>query len=384
MRFEFATATRILFGSGVLQEAGALTAEFGRTVLLVTGAHPERAEPLTRQFRNRGIACRVFPVAGEPTTLAVNEGVHLARQKGVDVVVGFGGGSAMDAAKAIAGMAVNPGELVDYLEVVGLGRVLELPGLPFIAIPTTAGSGAEVTRNAVLQSPPDRVKVSLRSPRLLARLAVVDPTLTRSLPRKVTVSTGLDALNQLIEPFVSLRANPMTDGFCREGMGRVARSLRRVCEVPDDMAAREDMCCASLLGGLSLANAGLGAVHGFAAPIGGMFAAPHGEVCAALLPHVMKANLRALESRAAGHPARERYAEVARVLAGEPSATANEGVEWVRRLVSDLGVSPLREHGITREAFPGLIEKARGASSMKANPVTLTPDELHEVLTSAW
>src|SRR5208282_5705063 len=228
----------------------------------------------------------------------------------------FGGGSAIDAAKAIAAMLTNKGELLDYVEIIGRGKPLTQPSAPFIAVPTTAGTGSEVTRNAVLASPEHRVKVSLRSPLMLPRVAVVDPELTYALPPAITASTGLDALTQLIEPFVCARANPMVDALCIEGIRRAARSLREVVHQNPGKSAREDMALASLFGGIALANAGLGAVHGFAGPMGGMFAAPHGALCAALLPGVMAANVAALRRRQPGGEGLRRYDEIARLLTG--------------------------------------------------------------------
>ena len=289
----------------------------------------------------------------------------------------------MDAAKAIAAMLTNEGELLDYVEIIGRGQPLTKPSAPFIAIPTTAGTGAEVTRNAVLASPEHKLKVSLRSPLMLARVAVVDPELTYDLPPALTASTGLDALTQLIEPFVCNRANPMTDGLCVEGLRRAARSLRIAFSKGQDKDAREDMAVASLFGGLALSNAGLGAVHGFAGPIGGSFPAPHGAICAALLPHVMAMNLRALRQRDPNGPALYRYEEAARWLAGDMKAKADDGLKWVRALVLDLKVPRLGSFGIQREHFPDLVAKAANASSMKANPIVLTPEELTEILEQA-
>jgi len=252
---------------------------------------------------------------------------------------------------------------------------------PCIAIPTTAGTGSEVTRNAVLASPLHRVKASLRSASMLPRLAVVDPELTYHLPRAITASTGLDALTQLIEPYVSLRANPMTDQFCVEGMRRAASALPRVWENGGDRAARCDMAWASLLGGMALANAGLGAVHGFAAPIGGMWAAPHGAVCAGLLPYVMEVNVRALRARA---PEKlTRYDEVARLLTGRPHATAPDGVAWITALCQKLEIPPLRTYGVAASHLTVLVEKAAQASSMKGNPIVLTEEELREIVSRA-
>ena len=248
-----------------------------------------------------------FAVPGEPTVGLVQAAVQTARAAGCDCVIAIGGGSTLDTGKAAGALLANPGDLLDYLEVVGKNQPLLRPGLPVIAIPTTAGTGAEVTKNAVLGVPEQKFKVSLRGAYLLPRVALVDPELTFSLPPAVTASTGLDALTQVIEPYVSKRANPLVDLWCREGIARAGRSLRRAYSEGSDPAAREDMAYTSLLGGLSLANAGLGAVHGFASPLGGEFNAPHGAICAALLAPAMKVNVRALGERAPAHPALERY-----------------------------------------------------------------------------
>jgi len=325
-------------------------------------------------------------IAGEPTLAQVDEGVALVHRERIEVIIGFGGGSAIDAAKAIAAMATNEGSLLDYVEVIGRGRPLVRAPLPFVAMPTTAGTGAEVTRNSVLASPEHRVKASLRSPLMLARLAVVDPDLTLGLPSALTACTGLDALTQLIEPFVSVRANPLTDSLCREGIVRVARSLGRACRQPEDRAAREDMALASLLSGLALANAGLGAVHGFAAPIGGMFPAPHGAVCAALLPHAMEINLRALRpaqnspASAASNGALARFDEIARLLTGRTEARAADAVDWVKALCRELQVAPLRTYGLNESDVAAVCAKAANSSSMKGNPVVLRAPELEEIL----
>jgi len=386
MRFEFATAGRIIFGPGTLGEIGrTLREQRTRRLLVVHGANAERVQGVVDFAREAGVECTHFSVPHEPTTDLVVEGVRLAREAGCDGVIGFGGGSVIDAAKAIAGLAANPGELMDYLEVVGGGRALEKAALPWIAIPTTAGAGTEVTKNAVVISREHQVKASLRSPLLLARMAIVDPVLTRNLPPNITAATGLDALTQVIEPYVGTRANPITDGFCLEGMRRVARSLRRAFENgAEDAASREDMALAALFGGLALANAGLGAVHGFAAPIGGMFPhAPHGAVCAALLPQVMRINIRALREREPGNAALRRYDEVARILTGSEKATADDGAAWVAELRTALQIPTLGYQGITAGDIPVLVENGSRASSMKPNPIVLTPDELAEILSAA-
>ncbi len=383
MKFEFATATRIIFGAGKGNDVGPIAKEFGRRAFVVTGRDSRRAERILAGLKSSGIGPVTFSVADEPELETVERGTKLARAERCELVIGFGGGSALDAAKAIAAMLTNEGGLLDYVEIIGRGQPLTKSSAPFIAIPTTAGTGAEVTRNAVLASPEHKLKVSLRSPLMLARVAVIDPELTCDLPPALTASTGLDALTQLIEPFVCNRANPMTDGLCVEGLRRAARSLRVAFSKGHDKDAREDMAVASLFGGLALANAGLGAVHGFAGPIGGGFPAPHGAICAALLPHVMAMNLRALRQRDPDNTALRRYDEVAWWLTGDSKAKADDGVKWVRALVADLKVPRLGSFGVQREHFPDLVAKSANASSMKANPIMLTPEELAEILEQA-
>ncbi len=373
--YEFATATRILFGAGKLTEAAPAAATLGKHALVVTGSNPTRAKKLLESLKAEGLKNTVHSVTGEPTISDAQAGTECARQNECDLVIALGGGSAIDAGKAIAALCTNSGDPLDYLEVIGKGQPLTQPPAPFIAIPTTAGTGAEVTRNAVLASPEDRVKVSLRHPLMLPKLAIVDPQLTYKLPPEITATTGLDALTQLIEPFTCKRANPMTDALCREAIPRAARSLQGACQNPNP-ATREDMALTSLHGGLALANSGLGAVHGFAAPIGGMFDAPHGAVCAALLPHVMETNLKASTDR-------NRYTETARLLTGNPEATAENGVDWVKDLVHTLKIPGLSTYAITKKDFPNIIEKAHTASSMKANPVNLSDDQLTGILQAA-
>jgi alcohol dehydrogenase class IV len=296
------------------------------------------------------------------------------------MVISIGGGSVLDAGKAIAAMLTNGGELEDYLEVIGRGMPLKQHPVRHIAIPTTAGTGAEVTRNAVLASPEHHVKVSMRSPWMLPDLAVVDPELTCSMPPEVTASTGLDALTQLMEAYVSNKANPLTDGICREGLETAAASLRKAYEDGNDSQAREGMALASLFGGLALANAKLGAVHGFAGPLGGMISAPHGVICARLLPHVTQANVQVLQKRAPDSRALAKYDEVARILTGTDSARAIDGVKWIQELCSALNVRSLADFGLKEEDFAAVVAKAQKSSSMKGNPIVLTGDELTDIL----
>jgi alcohol dehydrogenase class IV len=380
MPFEFATAARILFGAGKLAEIGAIASSMGQRALVVTGKTTDRAARLLKLLDAASIAALVFPVSQEPTIIMAQQGANQAREAVCDLVIGFGGGSVLDTGKAIAALLTNPGDPLDYLEVIGKGQPLAAPPAPYIAIPTTAGTGAEVTRNAVLASPEHRVKVSLRSPLMLPDVALVDPELTYSVPPDITAYTGLDALTQVIEPYVSHLANPLTDALCREGIMRAGRSLQRAVEHGDDVTAREDMALASLLGGLALANAKLGAVHGFAGPFGGMFHAPHGAVCAALLPHVMAANVDVLQQRAPEHPALGRYDEIGRLLTGRSDATAQNGVTWVSELCAALDVPELATYGLKETDFDDLIAKSAQSSSMKGNPIALTPEDLRAIL----
>jgi alcohol dehydrogenase class IV len=383
MRFEFATATRILFGSGTVSDVPPLAAELGKRACVITGRSGERAQSLLERLKAQGIECTTFRVDGEPTTTLTKAAVETARRAECDLVMSIGGGSVLDTGKAVAVMLTNAGEIENYLEVVGAGKALTQASAPHVAIPTTAGTGAEVTRNAVLGVPEHRVKVSMRSPLMLPRVAVVDPELTLSMSPFITASTGLDALTQLIEVYVSSKANPLTDGLCREGLRRAGRSLRRAYQDGSDLAAREDMAIASLFSGLGLANAKLGAVHGFAGPLGGMLSAPHGAVCARLLPFVMEANVYALRRRGASSAALARYDEVAELLTGQAAARAADGVRWVQDFCSALRLPTLTEFGLKEQDFPTVVAKAQKSSSMKGNPIELTDDELLEILKDA-
>lgn len=383
MQFEFTTATRILFGVGVSSKIGQLAADLGTRASIVAGISGDAVQTLIDTIHSSSVATTVYTIDGEPSVEVIRQGVNDAKQFEANLVIGLGGGSALDSAKAIAAMLTNPGDLTDYLEVVGQGRTLTHPPVPIIAIPTTAGTGAEVTRNAVIGAPEFGVKVSLRSPLMLPRLALVDPELTYNLPPDLTASTGLDALTQLIEPFVCNSPNPITDGICREGMKHSSRALLRAYKDGHDFAARQDLCIASLFGGLALANARLGAVHGIAGVLGGMLSTPHGAICARLLPLVMEINLHALRARIPDSTSLDRYREIARIITGNHRAEAFDGVQWVREQCAELQVQPLGNLGLNRSQFLDVIEKAFRASSMKGNPLPLMPDEILEILERA-
>jgi alcohol dehydrogenase class IV len=379
--FEFATVNRILFGAGKISELSKLIEGNGRHLLLVCGRSSDAVPRVRKILSAINISFTEIQVQGEPTIDLVRAGAHAA--KNCDIVIGVGGGSALDTGKAIAALVTNPGDVLDYLEVIGKGQPLVHASLPYIAIPTTAGTGSEVTRNAVIESPEQNVKVSLRSPSMLPRIALVDPELTYHLPSEITASSGLDALTQLMEPFVSIKANPMTDAICREGIHYAARSLRRAYENGSDQEAREGMSLASLFGGLALANAALGAVHGFAGPLGGMLHAPHGALCARLLPLVMESNIEALETRQPENPSLQRYVEAARILTGDETATAHDAVTWTKQLVDDLKIPGLSKYGMNESKFTEAVEKTLKASSFKGNPIPLNEKELKEILVKA-
>lgn len=361
-RFEFATAQRIIFGRGVVKELEGLGASFGKRPLLITGNRPQVVAGLVGHVA-------LHTISGEPTVEDVQRGVALAKEHEADVVVAIGGGSAVDAGKAIAAMVTQPGGLMRYLEVVGEGKALEAAPLPFIAVPTTAGTGAEATRNAVLASVEHRVKASLRHVSMLPRVALIDPELAVNVPQDVTAASGMDALTQCLEAYVCTRAQPMTDALCVDGIQRAVRSLERAFKHGQNIEAREDMALCALNSGIALANAGLGAVHGFAAPIGGMFKAPHGAVCAALLGPVWAANAERAQ-------AREKFDHVDAMFGGD-------AVSKIQALAVRLGIPGLGAWGIRQEDLEEIARKAAGASSMKANPVALSHEELVSILRAA-
>jgi alcohol dehydrogenase class IV len=381
--FEFATAGQIVFGRHALDRLGSLARALGRRALLVTGRTSGRAERAVALLEAADVIVEATAIGGEPTVEDIRRASETARRAQCNLVVGFGGGSAIDAAKAVAALVANGGDPLDYLEIVGRGQQLARASLPCIAIPTTAGTGSEVTRNSVLEVPEQRTKVSLRGPTMLPAIALVDPCLSETMPSDVTAFTGFDALVQVIEPFVSRASNPLTDALAREALPRAGVALPRVCGNGADATAREQMSLVSLIGGLCLANAKLGAVHGFAGPMGGMFRAPHGALCAALLPHVMRANVSRLYETSPGSDAGLRFAELGSLLTGEECATADDAVQWVEELVAKVGIPPLRRWGVTAADSAEICAKAAKASSMKGNPVVFSLEELEGILSAA-
>lgn len=379
LSFEFTAPTRVIFGCGAIAKIPQLVGGKGKRILLVTGNSSTRAKPIIDKLTSA--ECKVFQykIDGEPTIEKVEKGVDIARNGECQLILGIGGGSAIDAAKAIAALAPNKGKLLDYLEVIGSGKELEADPLPFIAIPTTAGTGAEVTKNAVIHSPEHQVKVSLRSSLMFPDVAIVDPELTITMPPEITATTGIDALSHLLETFVCNQPSPMTDALCREGLRRIATSLRNAYDNGGDLQARTDMSLASMLGGMALANVKLGAVHGFAGPLGGMFPVPHGGACAALLPKVMEINIREVK-RENLSDSLARFDELGQILTDNPGAKAVDGIRWIKEMVKYLKIPALSAYGLTSSAFTTLSEKAKNASSMKGNPVLLCDGDLFEIL----
>ena len=378
--FEFATAGRIMAGAGRAAELPGVLAGLGSRVLVCTGANPARHASL---LAGLGRPAATFPVAGEPTAGLARAGVAAAREHGADVIAAIGGGSVIDLGKAVAMLLANGGDPLDYLEVVGSAQKITQAAVPCVAVPTTAGTGAEVTANAVLAVPEHRLKASLRSPLMIPRVALVDPLLTASCPPPVTAASGLDALTQCLEPFVSVRATPLTDGLAREGLRRAAAGLRAAHADGGDLAARTDMAMCALLGGMALANAKLGAVHGLAGVIGGTADVPHGVACAALLAPVIQANVRTLRTAAPGSPALDRYAEAAQLLTGKPVASIEDGLTWIGETLTLLGVPGLAAFGLAPGQAGDIAAAAVTSSSMQGNPVPLSQGQLEAVFLEA-
>lgn len=382
--FEFSTVGKVLFGVGMIERLATVMRPLGRRILVVAGADRNRSSYIQSAIEAVDGELAWHSVCREPTLEDVELGLRIARKHRVEVVLGIGGGSAIDTAKAVAAVATNSGELLDYLEVVGLGKPLQQPGLPCVAVPTTAGTGAEVTRNSVIDVPERSLKVSLRHDYLLPKVALLDPRLTVTVPPNVTAATGFDALAQVIEPFVSNRANPMTDALARAGIKLAAKSLGTAYKDGNDLDARSDMAQVSLWGGMCLANARLGAVHGLAGPIGGMFHAPHGAVCAALLGPVMRANVAVAQRQRVSSACLERYTEIARMVTGDLSASIEDGIGHIERLAHELGIRGLGQLGVAQEQLDDIVGPALCASSMQGNPVALEAGEVRAILASAF
>ncbi|OCX64616.1 alcohol dehydrogenase [Thioclava sp. SK-1] len=374
--FDFLTATKIAFGRGQIAAASAQIAAMGHRVLFVHGQNPERSEEIRAQLQHLGCDVLAHPVAGEPTLADIEAGLRIAGDR--QVVVAMGGGAVIDAGKALAAMIPAPRPLMDHLEVVGKGLPLDRDPLPFVAIPTTAGTGAEVTRNAVIGVPEHQRKVSLRDPRMLPRLAVVDPSLTDGCPRHITLASGLDAITQVIEPYLSTKANPFTDALCRDAIPRGLAAIKSLMQA-DTPDARDEMAWVSLCGGITLANSGLGAVHGLAGPLGGSTGATHGAICGALLPHILRLNQQKGANTA-------RCDQIAAWIAAEfapQAADMNTACDALADWAWDAGLPGLDTQGISAQAMQQAAAAAAQSSSMKANPVPLTQADLMSAMQAA-
>jgi alcohol dehydrogenase class IV len=376
--FDLSLPPRISFGAGRVADLADIVGCLGSRVLVITGSTPTRVEHAIAPLRGGAASLEVVTVVGEPTVDDARLATATGRALEADVVVAIGGGSPIDLAKAVAMLLANGGDPMDYIEVVGRGQPITRAPLPLVAVPTTAGTGAEVTANAVLSVPEHAVKASLRHPLMIPRHAIVDPGLTLDCPPAVTAASGMDALTQCLEPYVSNRANAMTDSWARMGMMAAGRSLVGAHLDGADLDARTDMSLCSLMGGLSLANAKLGAVHGFAGVIGGMTDAPHGAICAALLGPVCAANLDRADDRLRG-----RFATIAACLTGVPDATPDDGLHWIEHTCALLEIPMLSAYGLTDRDTGAVVAKAARASSMQGNPVTLSAEELAEVFRAA-
>ena len=383
--FEFFGVGRVIFGLGESRRLGEVVAGLGRRAMVVYNGEG-LGERIGSLVEAAGVACIVRRQRGEPVVAGVDAAVAEARAAGCDCVVGAGGGSAIDLAKAVAGLLTNGGSVVDYMEVVGKGQKIARPAAPWVAVPTTAGTGAEATRNAVIGLTERKFKSSMRSELLLPRAALIDPELGVGVPPAVTAASGMDAVCQLIESYTSTGAGPVTDALALRGIELATRALSAAWADGKNTSARADMALAAHLSGVTLTSAGLGAVHGFAAPLGANFPVPHGVVCAALLPHAIRANLAAAEPAADPAAMRGRYAEVGRRLAGREMGDeraadycAARAAEWVR----ELGIPRLSEYGITAGHVSEMVQLAKKSSSMEFNPVVLTDQELAGVLEKA-
>lgn len=386
--FSLGRIPRIEFGAGSIRKLPAIVARYGTPLLIVLGSRSflasPQSEPLFAGLRANGCTWDLVQVRGEPSPELVDEAVAARRGQGIEAVIGIGGGSVLDAAKAIAGLLKPGNSVMDHLEGVGPEHPYLGPATPFIAVPTTAGTGSEATRNAVLsRHGPDGFKKSFRDERLMAEYAVVDPDLLATCPPELIAANGMDAFTQLLEAYVSLRSNPVTDGLALAGMEAVRDGLLPWYEGGDGAAAgREKMALASLLSGICLAQAGLGSVHGLAQPLGSLFPIPHGVVCGTLVAAATEVNVSVLSDRAPGHPALGKYANAGRLFTSEP--LDDDGArEVLRRKLGEwtgaMRLPPLSALGVGAEDIPDIVANCRG-SSMKTNPVALTDAEVERIL----
>jgi alcohol dehydrogenase len=388
--FSISRLPRIFFGSGRINEVPTLAASYGQTALLVTGKQSFYSSPrwqsFTQSLNVKGMRWLHFTVSGEPSPVLVDEAVKQFRGEAVDVVIGIGGGSVLDAAKAIAGLLPNGNSVMDHLEGVGKNIPYHGPSIPFIAVPTTAGTGSEATKNSVLSVPGrDGFKKSFRDECLIPEYAVIDPDLLVSCPRELVAADGMDAFTQLLESYVSIKANPFIDALAWSGMSAVKEGFFAAWEGIEPSASHGSACMAyaALLSGITLAQVGLGSVHGLASPLGAYFPIPHGVVCGTLVSAATEVNIKAMQEREPDNPALAKYAQVGRLLTGRNeiddttaclSLTARLA-EWSERLQ----LARLNSFGISTADFSMIVANSRG-SSMQTNPIVLTDAEIIAIL----
>lgn len=373
------TAAHIAFGRGSAARAVPQVLSFGGRVLLVRGSASAFADTLHRDLEKSGATVLAVRARGEPDLTQLSACIAAGRDHGAEVVVAIGGGSAIDLGKAAAALVPAAHVPLIYLEVVGDGRPLDADPLPFIALPTTAGTGAEVTKNAVISIPDHGRKVSLRDGRMLARLAIVDPALTEDCPRGVTLASGLDAVTQVIEPYLSARANPLTDALCRDAIPRGLQALAALMQ-GEDTQARDELAFVSLIGGIALANAGLGAVHGLAGVIGGRTGAPHGAVCGRLLGPVLRANRAAMQQSGGDM---HRFREVENWIRAALGGADGDAFDLLDAQIDAWGLPLLSALGVSASARAALAAEAQRSSSMAANPLPLAEETLTRIMAEA-
>ena len=384
MDFEFTTSSKIIFKSGAIEQIGGIAKSLGNKALIITGGGSVDIKPIVNELCKNKIDFEIFKLINEPDINTVNNGIDVGRSTKCDLVIGIGGGSVIDTGKAISAMMNNPGQLFEYLEIVGFGRKIKNIAIPYIAVPTTSGTGSEVTKNSVIKIPEHNVKVSLRSELIIPSIALIDPMLTLSMPPKITAITGMDALTQVIEPFVSKRSNQFVDEISKSGIKHGSNAIIKAYENGSDIEARTNMSYMSLMGGISLANAGLGAVHGFAGPIGGMFDIPHGMICAALLPHVIEVNIMAMNKRDQENIALIKYDSISKIILRNDKGTVKDLNIWMNDLLRTFWIPTLSEIGLNKNDLPNIVNKSKNSSSMKSNPIKLEDHELMEILERAF
>ncbi len=381
MNFSFESPEKIIFGCGKVKELGNIIKTKSDNILVVTG-RSNRFAYIIDELNSKGIKTAVFNVGNEPTIENIIEGRNIAQKNFSSLVLGIGGGSVIDSAKAIAALLLNSGDIMDYLEVIGKGLPLTEPSIPCIAVPTTAGTGSEVTKNSVLKSVKHNRKVSMRSPYMIPELVIIDPELTLSAPEDVTYYTGMDAITQVIEPYISSSSNYFTDLLCKDAIGKGVTALNKLSENLKDKESRTDIAFTSLIGGLALSNAKLGAVHGFAGPMGGLFDIPHGLICGILLPGVLKANLKAVRSRGTQEQL-DKYKKLATILTNRENSVPEDGITVIEDLVKKLSIPGLGKFGVTDKEIKVIVDMSKNSSSMKGNTLHLTEDELTQILTDS-